>query len=539
MASLIAISSAIKSIDTKKDDLRKAFEDLQAHSSSLASFTLQWKDLEEHLDSIKSSIEKRFKELESTEPQAGDGKAVEESSPKKPESNRKQSSSAVVPLKKEEESEIIPRPELKSFCTKMDGKGLRSYVIDHRRELPVIRSEVAVAFKSAPDPAKLVLDAMEGFYPPNSKGDKDADLAAIRRTCILLLEQQTMISPEIKPQLKERATKLAIEWKTKLTPGGENHLEALAFLQLLATFDLVGAFSIDYLLDIFVTIARRRQAIDLCRALGFTENIPDFIQKLTSKGKLLEAVKFVFAFDLAHKFPPVPLLKNYIKESKKTAQEIRKKGNHSTQSQNEATARECAALKAVIKNIEEHHLASQYPPENLQKRMEQLEKQKAERKRPAAAPASKQQTGSKRSRPSAPAVAAPAASAAASSYPKTMSGTPTSLHSIAQMQQSGLLPERAAPYMGSAAGPYGLPGPSSIAHYGSSSSGLYGFADNPVNFGGNLSPARSHLYSSLPSHPSHPSQSSLPSHPSGLYDRSLSYDSYGLPSQYRPSSYYP
>ncbi|XP_043689914.1 truncated FRIGIDA-like protein 1 [Telopea speciosissima] len=528
MASLIAISTAIKSIDAKKDDLRKAFEDLKAHSSFLSSFTLQWKDLDDHLNSIKSSIEKRFKELESIDPQAGDELAVEKSPHPIPGSNGKQTSSATAPVKKEEESEITPRPELKSLCIKMDGKGLRSYVVDHRKELDLIRGEVTVAFKSASDPAKLVLDAMVGFFPPNSKGDKDGELAAIRRTCILLLEQLKTISPQISPQVKEKAKKLALEWKGKLTLGGPNHLEALAFLQLLATFDLVSGFSIDWLLDLLVTIARRRQALELCRALGFTDNMPDFIEKLTSKGKHIEAVKFAYEFKLADKFPPVPLLKSYIKESKKTIQEIRVKANFSTQSQNEATAKEIAALRAVIKSIQEHNLESQYPCGSLEKQIEQLEKKKADRKRPAAAAtASKQQAGTgknKRARQSAPAV-------------NSMTETATSLHSIhhTQMQQSGLLPDRVASYLGSAAGSsYGLQGPSSLTPYGSSSSALYGGTENSVNYGGNLSPARSHLYSALPSHLSHPP----PSQPSGLYDRSLSYGGYGLPPQYRPS-YYP
>lgn len=58
----------------------------------------------------------------------------------------------------------------------------------------------------------------------------------------------------------------------------------------------------------------------------------DLIQKLIIKGKQLDAVNFAYAFDLVDKFPPVPLLKAYLKEAKKVAQEVRKKGNHSAQS---------------------------------------------------------------------------------------------------------------------------------------------------------------------------------------------------------------
>jgi hypothetical protein len=49
--------------------------------------------------------------------------------------------------------------------------------------------------------------------------------------------------------------------------------------------------------------------------------------------------------------------------------------------QNEVNERELAALKAVIKCIEEHKLEEQYPGDQLQKRLLQLEKAKAEKKR--------------------------------------------------------------------------------------------------------------------------------------------------------------
>ncbi|XP_042490512.1 truncated FRIGIDA-like protein 1 [Macadamia integrifolia] len=507
MASLTAISTAIKAGDEKTEKLRKAFEDLQAHSSSLASFTLQWKDLEEHYDSIKNSIEERLKVLKSKESQAGDESDVKESPPHNVVSNGKQSV--------EEDDDFAPTPELVSLCAKMDAKGLWCYILERRKELPLIRDEVAIALKSAPDPPKLIFDAMQCLYSKNRKRDKLGELAAIK-ACVFLLEQQTAISAQVKPQVKEKAKKLAIEWKGKLNSSSDP-LETLAFLQLLATYDLACAFREDELLDLVLTVARRRQAIDLCRALGFTEKMPDFIQKLTSKGKHLEAVKFIFAFELAGKFPPVPLLKTHVKQSKKIGQEIRQKGNYSIQSQNEASAREVTALRAVMKLVDEHDLESQYPCENLEKRIELLEKMKADRKRNETS-SNKKQSGSKRPRQSSPADSPRAAT------PKTVPRPSSTVPQIpqTQLQPSSLLQDRVAPYFGSAAGPYGLGGPSSVSPYLRTSSELYGVGANPLSFGGHLSPPRSHLYSSE-------------SHPSGLYDRSSLYGGYGLPPpQHRP-----
>ncbi|XXG55485.1 hypothetical protein AAC387_Pa03g3145 [Persea americana] len=433
---LQSISAAIKSIPSKKEDLRKAFEELQSHSSALASFTLKWKDLEEHFDSIEGSIDKRFKDL----------LAVDQQQPP---------SAAVTAAFDYQPSDSVTWPELKTLCSNMDGKGLRSFILAHRKDGSDIRTELESALRSASDPAKMVLDAMDGFYSGRSKGDKDNELAALRRTCLLLLERLEAVSPVIKESVKERAKKLALEWKGKIGNGGDNQLEGLTFLQLLGTFGLVSVFKSDELLDIFVIIARRKQAPDLCRALGLVEKVPDLIQKLISKGKQLDAVNFAYAFEIVDKFPPVPLLKAYLKEAKKVAQEVRRKGNNSTQSLNEATAKEIAALRAVIKSVEDHKLQSEYSCEDLEKRIAQLEKQKADRKRAAAAKPQQQQPAHKRPRQSA----------------ISTDGGPPMLQQL--QQPSGLLADRVNPYSASA-GLYSLPGASAGAVAGSAS--LYSLA---------------------------------------------------------------
>lgn len=55
----------------------------------------------------------------------------------------------------------------------------------------------------------------------------------------------------------------------------------------------------------------------------------DLVQKLLDKGKQLLAVKFIFEFELTEKFPPVPILKDYVKESKKAAKAVCKEGKNS------------------------------------------------------------------------------------------------------------------------------------------------------------------------------------------------------------------
>ena len=70
--------------------------------------------------------------------------------------------------------------------------------------------------------------------------------------------------------------------------------------------------------------------------------------------KQVEAVYFAHAAGLFEKFPPVPLLKAYLKNSKKATLATLKSGNNSA-AVNENT-KELTALRTVIKCIEEHTL---------------------------------------------------------------------------------------------------------------------------------------------------------------------------------------
>ncbi|GFZ05033.1 hypothetical protein Acr_17g0006050 [Actinidia rufa] len=195
MATIKTISAALKLVDVKKENLRKAFDDLQSHSSSLRSTTQQ------------------------PEPQPSD---------QPPESAR-------------------ARPELRSFCENMDGLGLRKYMIDRPDSRFVIKAELPDALRHAPDAPTMVVDAMTGFYAPDSKKNKKGD--------------------------KDGAKKIAMDWKRNMSVNGDNPLEVLGFLHLLATYGLADCFSVEDLVDFTVVIARFHQSVELCRVLAFGDRI--------------------------------------------------------------------------------------------------------------------------------------------------------------------------------------------------------------------------------------------------------------------------
>eukprot|EP01018_Ginkgo_biloba_P035041 Gb_33604 [translate_table: standard] len=434
--------------------------------------------------------------------------------------------------KSEAKGQSQVRPQLKTMCENMDSKGLLKYIVEHRKDVAGLRNEVPSALHCAIDPSRLVLESLEGFYSPeqktsSSQGDKkESGLPAQRRACILLLESLVPILADpalgvdhlvVPSNIKEQAKGIADEWKSKIDLDGDaangNSLEAQAFLQLLATFGIASEFDEDELCKLVLAVARRRQTPELCRSLGLAEKMPDVVETLVSGGKQIEAVNFAHAFGLTEKFPPVPLLKEYLKDAKKASQASLKSGNNSTAAQNEANTKELSALRAVIKCIEEHKLESQFSPESLQKRVVQLEKAKADRKRSA---------GAVKSQPKRPR----ANGGNAGVYVAPLSGaerTPNLYASSNAADRSFYRPVDRVQYAGAAAGvaSYNLPGQNA---YDRSSQGIYGSAYGV----GNRSPvslSRSYMY---------PSDNMGPSLlGSGSYNASANYNNHhfgsGLP----------
>ncbi|XP_010060241.2 FRIGIDA-like protein 1 [Eucalyptus grandis] len=557
MATLETIADAIKLIGSKKESLKRAFDDLRAQSSLLSSFSLSWSDIDSHFAPAEASIARKFDLLESLEsahrprqqqqqqqpPQEPEEEAAPDArpdphAPVPTESAAMQAEPISSPGGAEEGNEpppsssgppsqcaVEPRPELKVLCSNMDGLGLRNYIAGHHVERDQLRAELSGALGLAPDPGKLVLDAMEGFY-----GDRvtERELMVVRRNCVFLLEVLMRVRLSLSDKVRESSKKVALDWKGKVNPEGPRHpMQVLGLLDLVAAYGLMSEFSVDELVDYCVIIAHFAQSRDLCRALGLEDKVPDLIEKLINKRKYTQAVKFIFDFGLTEKFPPVPILKNFVKESKKLARKVSKDGNNSRKSQNAAMAQEIIALKSVVKVMEERKLDSEFQA-TLERRIQLLEKLKAD-KIPAVATAPQPQqqlqkqkvkpqfSGKKRPRPSAR-----VGSIAAS----TNIAGPTS--AVATFQQSHPQTSSVGPlsYLSTSAGIYGLGGNNpTMAPYAGSSNGLYSLAGAPMGFPGDPSPARPYLY---------PSESQMPTiH----YDRSTSYAGPGVSSQYFPSYY--
>ncbi|XP_020232767.1 FRIGIDA-like protein 1 [Cajanus cajan] len=550
MSALKTISEALNLVDSKKENLKKAYDDLQ---SLLNPLPLSWPDLDSHFTSLHHSLSHRFHLLQSQSqsqtltltpisdpPPQTPQNATFSSNPADPSPNRDNSSPGVSPQNDAVPGPVAPREELIHLCEKMDGVGLRNYLNDHFEDRDRVQAELPGAFRHAPDAGVVVLGALEGFHGEECGELKDWELRNMRRTCIVLMKQFRASGVSVSGEASVRARGLALEWKERVVgdddPGA---LGALGFLHLVYAFGLVSEFSLDGLVDISVMGPANAEFLEMCRAVGLTERVPDIVQKLIANDKHMAAVKYIFEFNLADRIPPVPILKACVEHSKELATRLSKEPKSAI----ESTNKEINTLRSVIKIIENHELESEYPRASLEQRIKQLKRQKTDIMRPVLASAAKnsqrkqqqqqqqqpqrrnkqkpKQTGIKRPWTSAPVGPAPVL--------KNINNVNSTMHHYQQppAHPSGLFPEHPNPYMSTPAMPYGMLAPSpNVPPYAVRSAGPYGHDGLPMGPSGNPSLGGAHL-------------SSSEAHvPTGYYDRASNYGGID-PQHYYQTSYYP
>lgn len=265
---------------------------------------------------------------------------------------------------------------LKSFCVAMDARSLKLFLYQHvELGYDSLCNEVCDALGHAPDPAKLVLDAIPGFLPSQPEFDKSLSISKVRKSCILLLEQLMAISPQLSPHVREEALKMSDYWGANLGKIYQRPGTVYGFLLFLAAFGFRSNYETDELLRLLGIASQYKASPVLCQVLGLADKAEVVIQTLIQKTLLLEAIDSVYAYEVTDKFKPVRLLKGYLNYSKKR---IYKKGNKANLIQ--AIDKEIATVKTVIKYIAKYKLESEYPPEDLEKQIVELENEKKEPK---------------------------------------------------------------------------------------------------------------------------------------------------------------
>ncbi|EEF45299.1 Protein FRIGIDA, putative [Ricinus communis] len=426
-----------------------SFDEFQRQTSLMTSCTLLWKELSDHFTSLEQNLQKKSEALKQkiqtldTQTKASlanlrkrevtiDG-SVEIALERLDEHKE----AALKSLENPDSCDDHPDGEvdngegllqiLKSLCLKMESMEFWQLITRKKKEIEVLRSQIPLALSECVDPCRFVLEAISEVFPVDKRCEKSGN--DLGWACVLSLESliPVVVDPVIgkcrvlvTPSVKERAKEIAETWKRSLEErGGIENVktpDVHTFLQHLVTFGIVKKEDVDLYRKLVVASAWRKQMPKLALSLGLGDKMPDMIEELISRGQQLDAVHFTYEVGLVDKFPPVPLLKAFLKDAKKAAASILEDPDNTGRAAHLAARKEQSALRAVIKCIEEYKLEAEFPPENLKKRLEQLEKTKTEKKRPAAVPANKR-TRASNGGPMPPAKAGRLTNAYVSSFP--------------------------------------------------------------------------------------------------------------------------
>ncbi|XP_077212370.1 protein FRIGIDA-like [Tasmannia lanceolata] len=320
--------------------LVKSIGELNGLSSSLSTFTQKWNDLETHLHSIHNSIQHHLQT---------------------PNNNNH-------PPPPQIENSQKP-PETERICD--TGRNLRKCVLRHLKDntdTDEIRDEVSEILNRAPNPARLVLDCIGRFYLQGSKAySKEPHLIPVRKACIFVLESFLLCSfssQDIDPSVKEEAAAVATAWRTRLIrEGGIANActeDALGLLLFVASFGIPFDFGRLDLLELIRLSDLEKKDDKKADALRLSPllngRVQDMIQEMVNDGMHVAAVGLSCAFRLQGKLSPFSLLSSFIHETNQTTKKMRREGQGSHLALKKANEMQLAALKSVIKCMEDHQL---------------------------------------------------------------------------------------------------------------------------------------------------------------------------------------
>ncbi|XP_050256007.1 protein FRIGIDA [Quercus robur] len=339
----------------QKSEFMKSVVELDGLSIAIHSFTRRLDELQKHLEFIENTIESRSKQLlliENTNPVVVE--TITEEEEKEAAQGGEGEGEEEVPSSRGTKSEV------EYLCEMMCSRSLRKYIVSNMSDEAKLREEVPAALKFAPKPAKLVLDCIGRFYLQGSKAyTKNSPMIPARQASLLILEFFLLSDCEsLNEKEKDEAHSAALAWRKRLvTEGGLSRatpIDATGLLLFIASFGIPSRFSNQDLRDLIllttqnISTALRRSPLLLAR-------IPDIIEEMMKNGRSVEAVDIAYTFGVEEKFHPQTILTSFLRKSKEAWKRTRAVA-HGSMVLKEANEKQLAALKSVIRCLEDHKI---------------------------------------------------------------------------------------------------------------------------------------------------------------------------------------
>ncbi|KAK2447070.1 hypothetical protein QL285_006471 [Trifolium repens] len=258
----------------------------------------------------------------------------------------------------------------------IDGRSFHLFPFEEIEEFDELESDgndtLVNLLASSSDPSKDVLDIIQNPLIPRCNGD---NVVIIDECHIDLLEKLMRISPHVKPHVREEAMKLALSLKAYIGENTENSVPVLGFLLLLSIYGMVSSFDEDEVLNLFGIVAQHKIAVELFGIMGLVHKISDFVQNLILKQQHIEAVRFIYAYNMTNKNQTVDLLREHMQNAKVISEGSCKTTN-SNEIKDNAIDHEIACLETVLRCILDNNIDSVDLLDDIQGRILELNRVK-------------------------------------------------------------------------------------------------------------------------------------------------------------------
>ncbi|CAN0906051.1 Protein FRIGIDA [Linum grandiflorum] len=259
--------------------------------------------------------------------------------------------------------------ELHIICETMCARSLRKYITSHLDEAQKLREEVPLALKTAPHPAKLVLECIGRFYLQGSRAfSKDSPMISAREASILALELLLITIEDGEVQLddldRQETVQAALNWRKRLVLEGgirkASEIDAKGLLLFVACYGIPKLFKDEDIWDLVLAANAGQVANALKRSTSLVSRVADIIEQAVSSGlkqnAKLEAVDVASTFGIDDKFPAQMLLNAFLEESKATLKKRKREAHNSPAQLKQANECHLTALKSLMNLLKERNL---------------------------------------------------------------------------------------------------------------------------------------------------------------------------------------
>ncbi|KAL0738722.1 hypothetical protein Bca4012_014932 [Brassica carinata] len=372
--------SRLQLVDLSKQNFKRALDSLQENAHSLLLLSIQWKEIEGFFDSTKTALEERAKELEAME-ESIKVRALELERKEKEVSSVRESFEAKVSdlEKKKDEAFVLEemekrREEFEEFTKRIESvekasdekvkeleekanelelkvkelqQKQRQGVVTVRGEFePLVsllaknigssvtmptncstddlvkRNEALAKMIPHLDPAKVVLDAVEGCFKEYLDKDFGEADDSVVNSCVVLLEKLMLMKLRITQEVRQKATQLGFEWMVKAKTNPNNDSLVLGWLLFLATYGWASGTTREMLLKLLDRFLLYEQAPKLFRRLGLEDNVSGVVETLKKKNEYLAALRFICEFHSSNLCPgwrPRAVLHEFLQSLRRVA----------------------------------------------------------------------------------------------------------------------------------------------------------------------------------------------------------------------------